>query len=415
MAMRMVVFMWAHYRTFPFLMPAILYFANRLPFPVDDGWKSRTYHVLRAAAETGPTALVTLGGHSAEAEQQLRAALGKNLSVHVAEPMRFRAPRALVRGLLTSEPYQAASQRSAAFRRIVRELAVTQPRVVLASTFFVAPYHDLVPGSKLVVDTHNVDSANLARYVPQLPTLRRLYATLTVPKMQRSERYWSERASELWACSAEDARMLGSTPALEAKVTVISNGVDADAFAYRAAPRLPHTFVFFGRLDYFPNLDAIEYLVREIMPLVPADVPMRIRIVGAGDATPIKRLIANDQRFEYVGRVDDVRDEVGSAVASLVPLRAGGGTRLKLLESLALGTPAITTSVGAEGLLPDIAAGVWLADTPQLFAERLAALARDPLPAQELGLAGRRAVESRYHWGALVAQMRGRLERLIDA
>ncbi len=395
-------------------MPAILYLANRLPYPLDDGWKSRTFHVLRAAVQAGPTALITLAGHEQSAEESLRAELGDGLTVHVAAPMRFRAPRALLRGLLTNEPYQSASQRSSSFARIVRELAASKPGVVLASTFFVAPYHDLVPDAQLVVDTHNVDSANLARYVPQLPGLRRHYAALTVPKMQRGEQYWSERSRELWACSEEDAALLSSTPALRKKVLVIPNGVDADAFTPNAEQRTLHTFVFFGRLDYFPNVDAIEYLAREIMPLVPGDVPLRVRVVGAGDASAVRRLISHDSRFEFVGRVDDVRVEVGSSVASLVPLRAGGGTRLKLLESLALGTPAITTSVGAEGLLPDIAPGVWLADTPASFAAQMVSLAREPGPAVTRGTAGREAVEQRYHWGALEAQMRARLEMLIS-
>lgn len=394
-------------------MPAILYLANRLPYPLDDGWKSRTFHVLRAAVQAGPTALVTLAGHEAGAEAALRAELGEGLTIHVATPMRFRTPRALLRGLLTGEPYQSASQRSASFRDIVRELARSRPSVVLASTFFVASYHDMVPGAHLVVDTHNVDSVNLARYVPQLPGLRRYYAALTVPKMKRREHYWSERARELWACSQEDAVLLGCTPALHEKVSVIPNGVDADAFAPANRVRTPHTFVFFGRLDYFPNVDAIEYLAREIMPNVPADVPLRIRVVGAGDASAVRRLIAHDRRFEFVGRVDDVRAEVGGAVASLVPLRAGGGTRLKLLESLSLGTPAITTSVGAEGLLPDIAPGVWLADSPKGFAAQMVALTRDAPSALARGAAGRAAVEKRYHWGALEAQMRERLVRLM--
>lgn len=413
MATRIIVFTATDYRTFPGPMPDILYLANRLPYPIDDGWKARSFHVLRAATAAGRTTLVTLAGHSAEAQQELQHILGTRLEIRTAAPMRYRAPRALVRGLLTDEPYHSANQRSAAMRELVRRLAGEGARVMLANTFFMAPYHAYAPHTHLVVDTHNIDSANLARYVPQLRGPKRAYASLTVPKMRASEAYWSGRADDVWVCSAEDAALLAQIAPQRAPYRVVPNGVDAERFSPRPAPRTPGRFVFFGRLDYFPNRDAIEYLAREILPRVPADVPLEIRVVGAGDLAPIRALAALDQRMTIVGRVPDVRDEVGSAVASLVPLRAGGGTRLKLLESLSLATPAISTTVGAEGLLPELADGVWLADTAEEFAAQLTALARDAAPAAARGVAGRAAVETQYHWPALEAVMQARLEALL--
>jgi glycosyltransferase involved in cell wall biosynthesis len=300
-------------------------------------------------------------------------------------------------------------------RELVRTLARDGARVLLANTFFMAPYHAYAPRTRLVVDTHNIDSANLARYVPQLGGAKRAYASLTVPKMRVSEAHWSARADDVWVCSTEDAALLAQIAPQRAPYRVVPNGVDAERFAPWPTPRTPGRFVFFGRLDYFPNRDAVEYLAREIMPRVPTDVPLEIRIVGAGDLAPIRALAALDARITVVGRVPDVRDEVGSAVASLVPLRAGGGTRLKLLESLSLATPAISTTVGAEGLLPELADGMWLTDTAEAFAAQLTALARDAAPAVARGVAGRAAVEARYHWPALEAVMQARLEALLAA
>jgi glycosyltransferase involved in cell wall biosynthesis len=238
-------------------------------------------------------------------------------------------------------------------------------------------------------------------------------AAVTVRKMRAEEAVWCEKAREIWTCSREDTALLVGSGASSAGCVTIPNGVDIETFSPPTESRSSRTFVFFGRLDYFPNSDAIEYLTKEILPLIPASVPFEVRIVGAGNLTKVRALAERDTRLTVVGRTEDIRQEIGRAIASLVPLRAGGGTRLKLLESLAVETPAISTSVGAEGLLPEIGPGIWLADTPAAFAEQMMRVLDETPDARTRGAAGRAAVAANFDWSQLVIGMQGRLSAIL--
>lgn len=397
-------------------MPRLLVLANRLPYPIDDGWKTRVFHLLRAAVRVHETDLVTFEGESPEHAQTLTAMFDGRLRIHEVPAPAFRRPRALLSGLLTTTPYHTASQWSDAYAATVSRLVASQDvRVAVAAGFHYSRYLDLVPTARRIVDSHNVDSANVARYAEQLSGFARFYTTQTVPKLARIESMSLERYDEVWVCSREDAERLHGSRAHRADIPVIPNGVDIERFALRTVAPQESTFIFFGRLDYFPNEDAIAFLSEAILPRIPDDVTLKVRIVGAGASPAVLRAARECGRMHYVGRVDDIAAEIANAPASLAPLRAGGGTRLKLLESLAVGTPAITTSIGAEGLLPDIHEGVWLADDATQFANAMLDAIRDPSAAIARGQRGRAAVSERFSWGALTNLMTNRLAALAAA
>lgn len=386
-------------------MNRTLVLANRVPFPVDDGWKRRTYHVLRAVASRGPVTLLSFHDGSAETVTAFEAAV-PGLEVVTVKSPPFHRWTSLVLGMITRRPFLAWRVRSARYRDRVDELVRTRSfGLCIAELTHLHEYLQQVPaGCRRVIDTHNIDSLVLERYASHSMRgpHRRWYARHTSRKLLDQEMRAFAAVDEVWVCSEDEAAWIRRrVPA--AVVRVVPNGVDTDFF--RAPPDVrvrPERLVFFGRMDYHPNTDAVDWFAREILPLVRSRIPeARLQVVGPGTPPAIHSLAARVDGLDIVGAVDDLRPFVSSASSVVVPLRSGGGTRLKILEALALGRPVITTTVGAEGLAIEPGNGIILADSPTEFVTAIERFVNEPGLADQVGRAGRAAVSSRYDWRAI--------------
>jgi glycosyltransferase involved in cell wall biosynthesis len=188
------------------------------------------------------------------------------------------------------------------------------------------------------------------------------------------------------------------------KVRVVPNGVDLAHLDGNFGAPLPGTLIYTGALTYSANLDAMRYFVGEILPLIVVQQPdVKLAITGSIADIPADQLPAHPC-VDFTGYLPDIRPAVAQSTVSVVPLRVGGGTRLKILESLALGTPVVTTSKGLEGL--DIAAGegVLIADEPEDFAEAVLRVLQDAALRSDLSRDGRRAVQQ-YDWARVGPQL----------
>jgi glycosyltransferase involved in cell wall biosynthesis len=194
----------------------------------------------------------------------------------------------------------------------------------------------------------------------------------------------------------ERAAVLALAP--DAQVEVVPNGVDTDANRVGLGEVERDTMVYAGAPTFGANLEAVRWFAAEVLPAVRATRPhARLVVTGRVDSLPPESLpVASG--LAYAGYLDDVRPAIASSWCSVVPLRRGGGTRLKVLESLALGTPVVSTTKGVEGL--DLVPGeeVLVADTAEAFAATVIDLMRDPQRREALAIAGRRAVEERHDW-----------------
>jgi glycosyltransferase involved in cell wall biosynthesis len=160
-----------------------------------------------------------------------------------------------------------------------------------------------------------------------------------------------------------------------------------------------------GTMNYYPNIEAVFYLVKTIMPLIwGRDQTVTLCIAGMNPPKEIRDL-ASDPRIEIVGTPDDMREIAGQCCLTVVPLRLGGGTRIKILDAFAMGLPVISTSLGCEGL--EVADGkhIIIRDDPQAFAESVLQVISDPLRAESLRMSGRKLVEDRYDWTKILGQM----------
>jgi glycosyltransferase involved in cell wall biosynthesis len=234
--------------------------------------------------------------------------------------------------------------------------------------------------------------------------------------MLRYERRTLERFDGVLAVSDADRQTFsGLYPgAIRQPVHVVPTGVDTEYFAPAATPQpapCGSHLIFTGSMDWLPNEDAMQYFCRDILPLIRAEQPdVTLAIVGRTPTPAVKRL-ADEHGVTVTGRVDDVRPYMNDAAVYIVPLRIGGGTRLKIFEAMAMGKAVVSTTVGAEGLPVTDGTHVMLADEPRTFAAAVVALLRDPNRRRQLETAARALVVEHYDWSAVAGSLEDALIR----
>ena len=252
----------------------------------------------------------------------------------------------------------------------------------------------------LVLDEHNIEFDVVRRTADaDVGALRRAYSAVNWRKLRREERAAWRRFDGCVLTSARDREML-SADQPGVRTCVVPNGVDVEEFVPAQGPAPAEgTILFFGAINYHPNTDGLLFFLREVWPILKAKRPgVRFRVVGP-DPPPI---IAGwpDPAVEVTGFVDDVRVAIGAASVVVVPLRIGGGTRLKVVEAMALGKALVSTTLGAEGIDVNHERDILIADTPANFASQVLRVLEDRGLAQRLGVEARRLAVQRYSWRA---------------
>jgi glycosyltransferase involved in cell wall biosynthesis len=167
-------------------------------------------------------------------------------------------------------------------------------------------------------------------------------------------------------------------------------------------------------MDWPANEDAMLYFCEEILPLIQKRIPdVTLRIVGRKPTRKVAGLQKKYPNVHVTGAVDDIREHVQDSAVYVVPLRIGGGTRIKIFEAMAMGMPIVSTTIGAEGLPVHPGKNIFIADAPEAFAERTAALLLDPMARQRFGSAARALVESRYSWEKVTDVVDETLRRVV--
>jgi glycosyltransferase involved in cell wall biosynthesis len=272
------------------------------------------------------------------------------------------------------------------------------------------------PPPPVVVDTHEI-AYDLARQMAGRETglVRRIYGSANWRKLRREERRAFRDADGLCACSAADEQRL-LTEAPGARIVVIPNAADVEFYQPRPSDPAPdgRTLVYFGLLSTFPNVDAIRFLMQEIWPRVAAARPdARCKIIGGKPSAEIKAWAG--PRVEVTGFVDDLRPHLASAAGIAVPLRFGGGTRLKIVEGMAMGRPIVSTRLGAEGIDVAHERDILLADDAEAFANQLIRLLDDSQLGARLGEAARTLAVQKYSWASAASTLAEFFQQVIAA
>jgi polysaccharide biosynthesis protein PslH len=387
--------------------------ASELPYPPTAGNRVRTLSLALRLAKRHRITFIAHRNHEwVEATGFLRdhgiATILVDRAIPVKSGPAFYAR--LLGNLASPLPYSVASHSSHALGQAARSLAAEE-RIDLwqfEATALIDALVDQSSASKVVI-AHNVESLIWQRYYQNesIP-FKRWYIKQQWRKFERFERRAFAAATRLVAVSRDDATLIRDRFGGR-NVDIVDNGIDRSYFeAVRPDPD-PMAILFLGSLDWRPNLDAIELLVDEIFPRVRAAVPAaRLLVVGRKPSPALARKLRTTPGVELHGDVPDVRPFLARSGVMAVPLRIGGGSRLKILEAMAAGLPVISTRLGAEGLELVPGEHYIASDEPAEMADELIACIRDPRPARAIALGSRGFVLDRYDWDALA----DRLERV---
>jgi glycosyltransferase involved in cell wall biosynthesis len=254
-------------------------------------------------------------------------------------------------------------------------------------------------GPRLCLDEHNIEYDVLRRTAgADVGLVRRAYNAVDWRKLRAEERSAWRAFDGCVVTSARDEQLM-ARDAPTVRTAVVPNGVDIDSFIPSDVPPEPDTVLFFGAINYYPNTDGLLFFLREGWPALKARRPgARLRIVGPKPPPSIATW--PDPSVEVVGYVDDVRKEIARAAVIVAPLRIGGGTRLKVLEAMALGKAIVSTTLGAEGIDTTHERDVLIADDGEGLAAQLARVLADDALARRLGSAARKLAVDRYSWRA---------------
>jgi glycosyltransferase involved in cell wall biosynthesis len=310
-------------------------------------------------------------------------------------------------GWLSPTPSAVVAGYSRLMSNTVREVAGRwNPDAVVAMTFAAAPYALEVGGVRRVVDVDNLLALMLREeYLGTAGPLRRARRYLAYRKLRRYERrLFSQFDLCLVTSELDCGRIREYIPLRESQIGLVPNGVDLEYFAPNGQSPEGDSLVFTGSLAYDPNRDAMEYFLEEIFPEVRRARPTaHLTITGAAGGAPLRPELRQDS-VRFTGYLDDVRPVVRSSAASVVPLRKGAGTRLKILEAMALGTPVVSTPKGAEGLRVEPGVHLLMADHALEFATQTTRLLTDPGLRAYLAVRARGRVTEAYAWDSIGSQ-----------
>lgn len=378
------------------------------PLPADNGIRLRLSNLIRGLSRRHEIHLLTFAPtppDAATAHELNRICASVELVAE--EPFANRSVGKLD-WLLADRPRSMLANHSPAMAAAVRARATQHYDVVVAVELHMLPYARLLHGRPRVLEDFEA-MLIYDQFRLQTHPARRARAYLTWWKLAGFLKRTLPEFAAVSTTSQPELELLRSIAPGELATGIVANGVDLAGYMGAYEPPHADLLIYPGALSFAPNLEAVIFFAKEILPIIRAQRP-RVRLVVTGAAEPAQiGDLAGVPGLIFAGRLPDVRPAVAGAWAEVVPLRSGSGTRLKVLEALAMGTPVISTRKGAEGL--DLVDGrdLLLADSPADFAAATLRVLSSPALRQELSIQGRQAV-ARYDWSHSIAA----LETLID-
>ncbi len=382
----------------------LLVISPTFPYPLISGGKQRIYYVLRELSRNHEITLLTLA-EEGEDNPEAHAALSF-LHRLVAVPISQKRYRQVFR-LLANVPRWILGMPAEALVKRSPKLVRTLHRLLAEGSFDVVQveFSQFIPLIRLctrrnlptILVAHDISFVSQRRKAEVRSGFMRLFWAHEASAMERLEIKGWQQARRVVAMSQVDRRHILER-VRTAEVNVVPNGVDTKAL--KPLPEAPEpTLVYVGWMRHLPNRDAVSWFVREIWPEIRArNGAVRFVIVGQGLGGSLLQEISEDNRIDCLGFVSDIANLVGNAWVSVVPIRIGSGSRLKILEAMALGTPIVSTHVGCEGIEAQQGEHLLTADHPQGFAQAVLDLLSAPNRRAGLAIRARRLVESTYSW-----------------
>jgi polysaccharide biosynthesis protein PslH len=390
-----------------------LFLSPWFPYPPANGAKIRIYNLIKTLSKRNDIRLISF---VRDGEVVDPAGLEGICRLDSAIPWREFAPRSWksLLGFFSPIPRSFVDTYSPQMaKQLQQSIGLDTPDLIIASEMDTATYAGRKWNIPCIVDEI------------QLGLLSQLWSTSTSPLIKlRKILYWTKiRAytrnliKQYDACTVASERergLLSQVVDVIGNVYVVPNGVDLDHNRPGMAIPQPYTLIYNGALTFSANFDAMSYFLQDIFPLIRTQLPeVTLKITGSLQGVNLSQLPMDDQVI-FSGFLPDIRPAVTEAWACIVPLRLGGGTRLKILEAMALGTPVIATQKAAEGLGVTPEKNILIADSPEEFSTQTIRLLNNERLREELSKNGRELVENQYGWDTIGSSFEQIIESVVN-
>ncbi len=383
----------------------ILVLSSKSPYPLKDGHSLRTYNLFKQVSRKNNIFFLTYFASKeeednfTEIEKICKMALGFKLPVANS---RFLLIWALVKNLFSPLPFVCEKYRTKEMLDMIKKI-LNEEKIDLVHVDILPlmNYYGIIKKYPIVLNAHNVESLLLKRRVSCTTNLlERLYLWIQYIKLYTFEKKQFLLANCCAAVSQQDKEFLQKMSP-NSPVHIIANGVDIDYFSYDGKNSETDALIYVGGFNWFPNLDGMNYFCEKILPIITGQIGyIQTFVVGK-----------EDKKFQYadkitpVGCVEDTRPYINKAKIFIVPLRVGGGTRLKILNAMAMGKAIVSTSIGCEGLDVQNGINIIIEDKPERFAEAVVELLNNDKKRKLLGDNARKLVEEKYTWEEIGEKM----------
>lgn len=383
----------------------ILFLTNRSPYPINDGQSRRTYSILKGLARRHEVHLLSLY----ELPEETHPKCVEHLSTFCERVEMFASPpktlsvgmvMRLLRSILSTEPYTIWRHYSGEYvKRVKACLQETSYDVVHCDILPLAYSIRNVTGPVRTLTDHDVSYLKAQRMAKQRSNpAAKLFIYYEAMKLKRLERRIF-RHVDLGITVSEIDRKLLEALCPEGHFGVVENGVDVGAFAPNPSATERNTLVWLGGFHHYPNYEAVSFLLKEIYPRIKQNVPqVKLYIVGGGVPESLKKLMPVDSSIVFTGYVDDPLPYIQRAAVFIAPILSGGGTKLKVLEAMAVGKAVVSTSIGVEGIDGEDGQHFMVADDPEKFSSVVISLLDDDVARERLGKYARNRVIEKYDW-----------------
>jgi glycosyltransferase involved in cell wall biosynthesis len=386
----------------------ILVISHFIPYPPHGGAIQRTFNLLKVASKYNDIHLVCFSQKLLQTDIEKRKRNIEELRKICREVVVIEIPsdqNRLLRGILlllnlfSATPFDIWRYRSRKMAAAIRhQLDRNKFDIFHAETLALAQYKSLAPNLASVLVHHNVESAYiLRRGKSEKNPLAKFYLYLQGVKTKNYERKIAPHFGK--NITVSDFDMAGFRRYIpEGSFAVISNGTDPDYFKPTSEPQ-EQALIFTGGMTWYPNRDAMIYFCRHIYPLIKEQKrEIKLDIIGRKPPNELKKMAAEDNSINLYGYVEDTRGYVSRAAVYVVPIRVGGGTRLKILDAFAAGKAVVSTTLGCEGIDVTPNKDILIGDTPQEFADQVIRLLDDENLRRRLGCEARKLIEDKYSW-----------------
>ena len=384
----------------------ILFLSQRVPYPPNKGDKLRSFNEIKYLSRSHQISLVCLSDNEADIlHAQELLAYCSSVDIVPLSPLRSRINAMLA--LFSVVPLTCAYFYSPALQELVtRKLRDENFDLIMVYCSSMAQYVDKVYHISKVIDLVDVDSEKWQKYAHYAPFPKNLIYQMESRRLRNYEASLARTYQHCFLVSEKECEDFRNLVAAVETLTPILNGVDLEMFQPGAEPYNPHVLVFTGAMDYFANVEAVLYFTREILPYIQSIVPeVVLHVVGSNPGDELRTLAKSNPSIVVTGFVDHVQPYMAQAAVFVAPMRIARGVQNKILESMAMGVPVVTSSLGFEGISARPGVDIFVEDEPEAFARQVIRLMTEADLRDSLSRSARAMVERKYDWASNLLQL----------